>query len=288
MANKSTLISRRNYGMKIAMPGFDVRTAGDNQLLFNSSFPILQIKALAALGTNSDNMHDTNFGGEYLGNEFSFHVHRWYHGLGYPPLFIILNKEGTQYNNEYAVDNQFIYTIKQNPRRKEEWVLLCPINIREDIEYPYTARPVEIDDYTKNAIGNYGFKSIKYGSMTDDNFDNLGFSMRLQSQMVLAIKTDDTVIGKPTGQFDQFDVEYRLPKGMTVNDVMVYGMYESKILNTDKKVWSHTAQYGQGAPAIFIDRANNRAYMRTTVNIPVSMVVTRLPMVATHRTEGTF
>lgn len=288
MANKSTLISRRNYGMKIAMPGFDVRTAGDNQLLFNSSFPILQIKVLAALGTNSGNMHDTNLGGEYLGNEFGFHVHRWYHGLGYPPLFIILNKEGVQSNDEYAVDDQFIYTIKQDPRRKEEWVLLCPINIREDIEYPYTARPIEIDDYTKNAIGNYGFRSIKYGSMTDNDFDNLGFSMRIQSQMVLAVKTPETVINKPAGINDQYDVEYYLPRGITVNDVMVYGMYESKILNTDKKVWSHTAQYGQGAPAIFIDRDKNKIHMRTTNRLPVSMIITRLPMVATHRMEGTF
>ena len=139
MANKSTLISRRNYGMKIAMPGFDARTAGDNELLFNSSFPILQIKMLARLGSNSADVRDLPHAGEYCGEKNGFHLARWYHGLGYPPFFIVLDKKGSQITNYYSVDEQFVYLNKQDIRRSDEVILICPIYVTQVIEYQYTA-----------------------------------------------------------------------------------------------------------------------------------------------------
>ena len=288
MANKSTLISRRNYGMKIAMPGFDARTAGDNELLFNSSFPILQIKVLASLGSNSADVRDLPNGGEYCGENNGFHLCRWYHGLGFVPFFIVLDKQGSQNTTSYGVDDQFIYLQRQNIRRNDEKVLVCPIDITRDIEYPYTAKPIQVDDYTRNQVGNYGFKSIEHGAIEDNDFNNYGINVRLQSQMVLAIKTEETVINKPSGPHKQYSVEYVLPRNMIVDDCMSYVMFKTKIIGTNLDVWSHGSQYLQGSPAIKINRSENKASVITTTDIPVSLIITRLPMVAAHKTESVF
>lgn len=286
MANKSTLIGRRNYGMKIAMPGYDCRTAGDNELLFNSSFPILQIKILASLGTNSDNPRDVDFGGEYLGEQFGMHVHRWYHGLKYPPFFILLDKKYAQSSSEYVVDENFIYTFKYNPRKSGEKVLLCPIDITRDIEYPYTAKPLVVDDYIRDHIGHYGFKTVHHGDIMKNDFNNWGINVRLQSQMVLAIKNDSTVVDKPSEPNKRMDIEYVLPRGMSINDCMVYAMAKTQMFPTDIVGWKHIDQYAQSPPSIFIDQAKNMARLATLSNIPAAMIVTRLPMVAAHRTES--
>lgn len=41
-----TMRSRGDYGIKIAKRGYDVQFAKDNELLYNSSFPVLQIVAI--------------------------------------------------------------------------------------------------------------------------------------------------------------------------------------------------------------------------------------------------
>ena len=39
----STMISKKDYGIKIAKRGYDVSYASDTELLYNSSFPVLAI-----------------------------------------------------------------------------------------------------------------------------------------------------------------------------------------------------------------------------------------------------
>lgn len=41
--NKKNLRERADYGVRVARPGFDANTCADNQLIFNSGWPILQI-----------------------------------------------------------------------------------------------------------------------------------------------------------------------------------------------------------------------------------------------------
>ena len=293
MANSSTLIGRRNYGMKIAMPGFDARTAGDNELLFNSSFPILQIKVLANLGSLSADVRDLPHGGEYCGEHNGFHLCRWYHGLGYPPFFIILNnnhKKGLQINSEYSVDEQFICLGRRDIRRSEEKILICPIDVTRDIEYPYTAKPIQVDDYIRNNIGSYGFKSVEHGDITKNDFDNYGVNIRLQSQMIMAIKTEKTLIDKPTTPGALWMIDYNIPRGMSVDDCMAYCMYKIKgIMHTEIESWYHTSQYAQYSPSIRVNRKENRLSAATDASIlATSLIVTRLPMVAAHKTESVF
>jgi len=275
--------------MKIAMPGFDARTAGDNELLFNSSFPILQIKMLARLGSNSADVRDLPHAGQYCGEHNGLHLARWYHGLGYPPFFIVLDKKSTQITDHYSVDDQFIYLNRQDIRRNDEKVLICPIDVTQDIEYPYTARPLQIDDYIRNKIGNYGFKSVEHGNIEDKDFNNYGINIRLQSQMLMAIKTDKTLIDKPSTPGALWRIDYNIPKGMTVDDCIAYCMYKIKNPFTGLETWTHSAQYSQQSPSIRINREENKLSVTTDGHVlATSLIVTRLPMVAAHKTESVF
>ena len=95
------------------MPGFDAQYAGDNQLLFNSSFPILQIKILSELYCMGVGNVQANQGGEYIGTigSSTTRVFRWYHGLGYPPFFLLIGSSGVIFDNTYAVDENYIIVL---------------------------------------------------------------------------------------------------------------------------------------------------------------------------------
>ena len=64
----------RDYGVKIAKPGFDARTTGLNNLVFNSSYPLLKIKQKGQ-GTAT------------LTNNSTADSLVTIHNLGYQPLF---------------------------------------------------------------------------------------------------------------------------------------------------------------------------------------------------------
>lgn len=295
MANSSTLIGRRNYGMKIAMPGFDAQYAGDNQLLFNSSFPILQIKVLSELYALSPTSTEGNLGGEYIGTLglSPDRVYRWYHGLGYPPFFLILSPSGgLVFSDEFMVDDQYIYRKggwQSQPIKNGTRVLVCPIDLTHDIEYPYTAMPLERPMF--NEIS-YGFKSVEFGDIVDDNFDNLGIDIRLQSQMVLATKTFQTSdIPSGVDDFTTIAVDYMLPPGMTINDVVAYGFAKQRIDFSDPDspmAYRTVGQSGQAVPSVFINYpVDNNIQLQSFHSQPGSLVVVRQPLVAADRQEVT-
>jgi hypothetical protein len=299
MANTSTLISRRDYGMKIAMPGFDLSTATDNQLLFNSSFPILQIKVFASLGyitaassgsgTDAEK-NSCNFGGEYLGMIDNLMVWRWYHGLGFPPLYLPIGSNGVTFGAPFSVDENYIYYTSNVYSPVIGWngvyegavdrCLICPIDISKDIEYPYTALPL---DMNYGVVGDYGFKSVEYGDIKDTDFQNLGINPRLQAQMVLAVKTSDTKLSTSN------NIEYQLPTGITTNDVMVYVFRQHYSSSTGTNIWSHIYAYGQSPPSVLVDPTNNivGVYYASVTTDKMSAIITRQPMVADTKLEFT-
>jgi len=294
MANTSTLITRRDYGLKVAMPGFDARTAGDNQLLFNSSFPILQIKILSELYCKGTGVLEANQGGEYIGTigAGTNRVFRWYHGLGFPPFFLLLNNNGVMFNTDYAVDENYIYRIGHDwPVQDGMKVLVCPIDLTKDIEYPYTAKPFESPQF--NTL-NYGFKSIEYGDINVDDFNNLGINIRLQSQMVLACKTmnTSTIPASPT-DYTIIPIDYTLPTGMTIQDVVSYGFARRPIdSNTtgSPTAYFSVGQNTQSPPSVFVDypAGIGNIQLQTFYSTPGTLVVTRLPFTAASISQGTF
>lgn len=301
MANQSTLIARRDYGLKIAMPGFDARYAGDNQLLFNSSFPILQIKILSGLYSVANNSTEANQGGEYIGTvgtpPYDVPVFRWYHGLGYPPFFLVIGDGGFSWDNGYSVDDQYIYRVGSYdfiantviwPTDDGSKVLVCPIDLTLDIEYPYTALPLESP--LINTI-DYGFKSVEFGDINDEVYENLGINIRLQSQMILAVKTMQTsTIPGGAGDFTTIPIDYTLPAGMTSNDVVAYGFVKQDIGGTSGLLtYRVVGQSGQSVPSVFVNYPTaGNIELQTFYSQPGSLVITRLPLVAATQTASTF
>lgn len=297
MANRSTLIGRRDYGVKIAMPGYDAAYAGDNQLLFNSSFPILQIKVLADLHCLATGSTEANFGGEYIGTlgAGTSRVFRWYHGLGFPPMFILLNNGSVRFNTNYSVDENYIYRVGDFysgdwPTSDGTKVLLCPIDLSKDIEYPYTAMPLEKP--LINSI-DYGFKSVEFGDIHEQNFNNLGIDIRLQSQMVLAVKTHETsTFTGSESDFTVVPIDYTVPDGMTLNDVVSYGYAKRPLFSGDSnspEAYVSVGQSGQAVPSVLVGRPyDGDIQLQTFKSQPGALVITRLPMVAANNQTSTF
>lgn len=287
--NSSTLIARRDYGMKIAMPGFDVQYAGDNELLFNSSFPVLQIKIFASLRPDSIGSPFVNNGGELFATYGTApnrtYLYRWKHDLGFVPFVTCLYIGA--YFSPYSADEKYIYCPLPENDYLHDFdkvvagrVLIAPIDITKDIEYPYTALPLAIDNAN---ISDYGFKSIKYGDIEASDFNNLGINIRLQSQMVLAVKTDKTAVAAN-------EINYQYPKGMTTNDCMVYAFYKTRAAydSTSPVVWRQMVENGQAVPSFW----RNKYYQDSVSSLyssgsQVSVVITRLPMVASAQSGST-
>ena len=278
------------------MPGFDAMTAGDNQLLFNSSFPILQIKVLASLRCLAVGSTEATHGGEYIGTlgASTQRVFRWYHGLGFPPFFLLIGGSGVAFNTNYAVDDQYIY--RMGDFYSGDWpvddglkLLLCPIDLSRDIEYPYTAQPLAAPQF--NSI-DYGFKSIEYGEINEFDFNNLGIDIRLQSQMLLACKTMETSTIPPgANDFTTIPIDYQVPAGMTTNDVVAYGFSKRNIDFTDTnspQAYFSVGQSGQSVPSVFVDYpAVGNIELQTFYSQPGSLVINRLPLVAANKTGNT-
>ena len=54
--NKENLRNRSDYGVRVARPGYDANNCAQNQLLFNSGWPILQIAAIVKLENMQEEM----------------------------------------------------------------------------------------------------------------------------------------------------------------------------------------------------------------------------------------
>jgi hypothetical protein len=282
--NSSTLIARRDYGMKIAMPGFDVLYAGDNELLFNSSFPILQIKVLATLQPDSIGSSSASQGGELFATygtaPYRNFVYRWRHDLGFVP-FIIYMDPASRFSNPYGADEQYIYlSVSEGGTIPTGKVLVAPTDITKDIEYPYTALPLPS---ITGSLADYGFKSTAFGEIEAHDFDNLGIDPRLQSQMVLAIKTLST-------SFVNTAINYQYPAGITTNDCMVYGFFKTTISydSGSPVVWKQMGENGQAIPSYFRNKyTTDSVSANTDSTMPISLVITRAPMVAPIRLDAT-
>jgi hypothetical protein len=279
-------IDRRDYGLKVAMPGYDVQTAPDNKLLFNSSFPILQAKILAILGINAQHtlpgaLHTANFGGEFLeakNTGFStIYKFRWRHELGYVPFMMPIDPSYFGSGSPWYVDEQYIYYINSVPpfyntttgeRNPINLIFCSPTPVTDDIEYPYIATPLSFSKEHIAYLHDYGIKTSRYGFIEKNKelaFGDAGIDLRLQPQMILGVKTNKE-FGNKAG-----DITYWVPNTLDMTDVTPYGFVQSKIdigngntvmawsmiANSDQKKWitmdvgtrSYKLTYGADDPS---------------------------------------
>lgn len=204
--NDKKPVNRADYGVRVARNGYDAATCADSDLLFNSGWRIIQIvKVLDESRTHHDdnmpsfplpdgwqikrqNWGDGVWNWDYCVDEKWLYLpgyqtviavdpqgdeHRYYegdkvyHGLGYVPLF---------FKSEFCSDTP-------------GYILLTNIDIRQDVDYPYTNAP----SHYYGGTNDYGIKSKSY-TRNDipepGETRGCGINTSIQSKMVMAIKTE--------------------------------------------------------------------------------------------------
>lgn len=198
----STMISKRDYGIKIAKRGFDVNFASDTELLYNSSFPVLAIANYIGADTPREILREgevsewNEFNGTYS-TRWVYEV-RILHGLEYVPLVIPVNAEPSFYNSNVEWDDRYIYikyswstvgdynSFVSAGRKLNERLMIMAVNIERDIEYPYF--DYAVDSTAWGSESDYGFKYLLAGDIDNLNMNELGINPNIQSLMVTAVK----------------------------------------------------------------------------------------------------
>lgn len=197
--NTPNLINRKDYGVRVARPYYNAMDCADNQLLFNSGWPILQIVgvyketlvrtvnpmpsgATVLATTTNDYWHcavnrqiayTRMIQTAYLSGGSVVTEAKMYgctHNLGYKPL---------------AFRSEKLSSLSG-------YVVLTNIDIDKDIDYPYTDAPLE---YFGGEL-DYGIKTKAYWKPNMPNAGEIrgyGINTRLSSKMVQSVKTKDTV-----------------------------------------------------------------------------------------------
>lgn len=320
----STLIGRRDYGVKIARKYFDVRTAPDTGILFNSSYPLLQM--VYAIGDVTELPHTEGYtyipGTSYVtGYQVTYTLE---HNLGYVPLILNLSEAtGTTSASEalygdwegfscdlFGVTRKRAYfrvwvesdsptsaQIAKIPQYAKQFVrmLITQIGIRHDVEYPYTFAPQEI---SANEIPtDYGAKTFLNGAdeSTTDPY-NIGLNLNLFPQLVLAVKTEETISDKWAELgYDNRATLYQVPDDIDYDpmflcfrstekddygdDIFVPDTFAAQSPNGYRFIESTRRIYQS---AIYEDPVTG-----DTSTAKISMVVLRLPLLAAQMQEIT-
>lgn len=196
-----TMRSRGDYGLKIAKRGYDARYASDNQLLYNSSFPVLQIVMYLTAATQWEITRTGayTYWNEYNGTTSTRYRHnmRKLHGLGHPPMVIPLFAGGWSspdpnitWNDKYIYyDRDFATLAEYNAfisgGSQTGTFVVFNIDIETDVEYPY------LDDGIETEWGqqyDYGIKHILTDDQNTKNPMDLGLNANIQSMLVVAVK----------------------------------------------------------------------------------------------------
>jgi hypothetical protein len=175
--NISNLLPKADYGIKISKVGFDVSTAADNDLLFNSSWPSVQI---VKVKTIVQTVADTTIVS---------------HGLTFPPAAFVIGGTGNARamvgcdvddTNVYVPSNVFGVTVGDTLGV----LVIYHVDISVDVEYPYT----NIQSLNTEYNPDYGIKMVKSGRNIDStDLRDYILHSRCGSPLILAVKTEETV-----------------------------------------------------------------------------------------------
>lgn len=293
--NEYKSVGRSDYGVRVARKGFDASTGTDSNLLFNSSWPIIQIvKVISEENKRIYKDETQDVPDTYIyqyssdGNEYSvdaqyfylpaktyFYIdpdtyiqhgykkqYRIYHGLGYIPMF---------YCSKYISDLDGYY-------------LLTNVDIRKDVDYPYTTKPSSYYGMAKN----YGIKSksMTRKSLPRYGTRGCGFNTNIQSKMIMAIKTEQSESKETSGGgLQQVPAAWAVPKSSEneqvlsdIKDFEAIGFYAND--DTDGK-FAQTTVVVQPLS----DIENGRYIVGgqgsfSPNNLKESLIIIRTPMVA--------
>lgn len=273
----STMIAKRDYGIKIAMKGYDAEWASDNQLLYNSSFPVLAVVSFL----NDPSEWEVVFSGQSTeaddwGNENTMWRHkiRFHHGLGYAPM--VINLPGATWDEKFIYlsaefSNESDYNAyRANPPKMAGIVLA--VDISHDVEYPYldVGLPVEWGQSY-----DYGLKHLLTDYKDSKDPMDLGLNANIQSLMVVAVK-----VAQYTGASD---LAYYKPSGISPDNLtpFCFVSWNSK--------WREAGLSGQAATGYrppSSDTDGHYVLDGQTFSDACSLVLVRLPMIAPDIQKG--
>jgi hypothetical protein len=210
--NKKNTKNRGDYGVRVARPGFDAGYCAQNQLLFNSNWPILQICKVVDLGDVGILDEDTGMIGPVDGVEHKYYDQTNDEWIDELPAG--MNRTGYVYMRDISIGRQYLYysvdakgyTNNDYTRRVWEFrykkirhglgyvpfffmseevsavqnhVVLTSIDISKDVDYPYTEAALPM----LNPTTDYGIKSASaFGKRVP------GLSSNMFSKLVQCVK----------------------------------------------------------------------------------------------------
>lgn len=305
-------VNRSDYGVRVARNGYDASTCADSDLLFNSGWRIIQIVKVISeenkrifidetqdlpstyelVGERIDGIGnwncavdekwfylpcvtydyvDTNTGSY----EFKRKQYRIYHGLGYMPLF---------FKSEFCSDTPGYY-------------LLTNIDIRQDVDYPYTNAP----SHYYGGTSDYGIKSKSYNRSEipePGETRGCGINTSIQSKMVMAIKTEKSTA--PDYEYEGEKQKVPSPswcvpsddnaQTTTIKDYEAFGFFPYNANNMYDTAGRPLMEYpigwsgrgGEGERYTFVDQ-----WGAAITDAKKSLVILRSPMVAPDLEEIT-
>lgn len=224
--NTKKLKERGDYGVRVARPGFDASNCADNQLIFNSGWPILQLCAVIDFDKATDTytryllpdgtwVDELPAGYEDMGPSWSSDLYdkvgvndkycrKFVSAEAYMNMDTYDEATGVTYKRmrHYLGYTPFFIPADDVTGTTSNKVLLFSIEIETDVDYPYTdaALPmVSIPD-------DYGMKS---SSIFGDKVP--GLSTGQFSKLVQAVKTQETA--KYTEEISGTKIPYWSPLG---------------------------------------------------------------------------
>lgn len=275
----STMIGKKDYGIKIAKSGFDIRFADDTDLLYNSSFPVLAIIRHIKTGDPFEIIKE-GYEKNSSGVDTWVYSRKYEHKADYVPLIIdYFNHKDLllDFNHvyDYYWDNRYVYVVDTFyiqadynafiANNKPMYTLsVLAVNIEHDIEYPYFDTGIEPE---WGLSDDYGIKYIKNGDIHNLELNDLGINPNIQSLMAIAVKVTS----------DSNKIYYE-PRGIPFSKLSVLCC----VKNGD--VWRRGDISVQSAAGVKITRYGNDEGYYTIDGLlfadSVSIIVVRLPFIA--------
>ena len=319
--NTKNLKARGDYGVRVARPGFDARTCADNQLIFNSGWPILQVCDVIDFDDGAEtytrylksnytwtntlpsgytlgysDTTDTRWGKFGVNDKYCRMYVRtdYYHNSSYDEITAVVYKRKRHYLNYVP----FFLSAEDVSGTASSKILLFSVDIRTDVDYPYTDMALPLisvpDDYGMKSESIFGPKVP-------------GLSTGQFSKLVQAVKTEETAkydirarsgIGEGDGKASFWSPLDSAPGYLSKSPLIPFEAFAFAI--TGETNWNNmTAVYDTKDGGYFVnvgvmsmaDGGSNIAYAYSNV-APVppnymkeSLVILRSPMVSPELVE---
>lgn len=215
--NDKNLVSRGNYGVRVARPGYDAGSCADTQLIFNSGWPILQICRVYDFSKKGVENRRCWYNGEWRDEvpagytrSYDNDVSRWGCMVNRKYVAKVI-RQTTYFYSDGKECIEFVYKrishqlgftpffldmgVISNDTTKNK-VVLFSIDIEKDVDYPYNDAPTPIISVPRD----YGMKSSSIFPRVD------GLSTGVFSKLVKAVKTQDTSNDTRVEEYDNISM----------------------------------------------------------------------------------